>query len=158
MFMTCLCADYGEEGQGGPSYASVTIEPPIYEVDDPEDQEIVDLLLTEGTTPRGPQIITTPPPKVTKKKMKYVHQRAETPRKSPHWNPVGETARQHILWIGTLPRLQPPPLLSCFSFLLLFQLSHGQFSLYFTTHIAYLCYICRFVFGLLGFYLIDSSY
>lgn len=57
---------------------------------DPEDQEIMDLLLTQGSTPQEPELITTPPPKVTKKKMKYVKQREEPQAKTPHWNPVGE--------------------------------------------------------------------
>ncbi|KAF6030091.1 hypothetical protein EB796_011604 [Bugula neritina] len=70
----------------------MTIAPAIYEVDEEEDQEIVDMLLTNEHTPREPRLITTPPPKVTRKKMKYVNQRQqrdEDSRKTPHWNPVG---------------------------------------------------------------------
>jgi len=85
----------------------MTIAPAIYEVDEEEDQEIVDMLLTNEHTPREPRLITTPPPKVTRKKMKYVNQRQqrdEDARKTPHWNPVGErmfsetSARAQLTW------------------------------------------------------------
>lgn len=83
-----------EEEGVGPSGFSETLEPARLDAADPEDQEIIDLLLTQGSTPREPELITTPPPKVTKKKMKYVKQREEpqSGSKTPHWNPVGEAA------------------------------------------------------------------
>ena len=84
--MDVLCTVHREDRY------SVTIEPPLYELEDEEEQEIVDLLLGDVATPRGPEIITTPPPKITKKKMRYVNQRDDEPRKTPHWNPVGEAA------------------------------------------------------------------
>lgn len=79
---------YAQDGSGI-SGVSETIYEGQHEEAEPEDQEIMDLLVERGT-PREPRIITTPPPKVTKKKMRFVKQREDPPKKAPVWNPVGE--------------------------------------------------------------------
>ena len=101
-----LCA---VEDRLGPSYTSMTIQSPIYEMEDEEYDEIVDLLLTNANTPRDPDIITTPPPKITKKKFNYVKQRDLESRttRTPHWNPVGETALAFCTRSSTLTQVIP---------------------------------------------------
>lgn len=73
----------------------MTEEGPHYDIDDPDQEQVSDLLALNESRPYEPEIVTTPAPKVTKKKLKYVKQREEIPKKTPHWNPVGE--RWHTL-------------------------------------------------------------
>lgn len=69
----------------------MTIEAPRYDdVDGEVDVEVAGLIALDEGKPLETRIITTPPPKVTRKKMKFVNQRVLTPKKAPHWNPVGE--------------------------------------------------------------------
>lgn len=77
----------------------MTIEPPQYEdaEDNEADEEVASLIALDAGKPSEPRIITTPPPKVTRKKMKYVKQREDQPKKkTPHWNPNGNPGAQEL--------------------------------------------------------------